>query len=88
MKKTEKPSRIRFFNADDGSEIFVTKLKIVLPNDESFFTDTTPGREGSIVFFTPVNQTDPDVKTFTIEPGASNLFSVNVSSVIKGQKPE
>jgi hypothetical protein len=70
---------IKFINSDDGTEISTTNLKVALPNGYSFFIESEPGREGSAVFFIPGgNPEDPVFQTFSIEPGASNLFSVNV----------
>lgn len=70
---------IRFVNGDDGTEIAANSLKVILPNNESFLIETIAGREGAAIFHIPhENPDNPEVRIFSIEPGAANLFSVNI----------
>lgn len=72
--------RIRFFNAGDGTEISVSSLRVVLPSNLSFNIDAEPGRGHSAVFtFAPGHPGDEIFRYFSIEPGASNFFSVNIT---------
>lgn len=84
MVKDTYPSRIRFINGDDDSEISATCIRVVLPNNFSFEIDSDPGRGGAAVFtFSPGFRDDSTFRYFSIEPGASNLFSVNVDEAIR-----
>lgn len=82
MQKDPPPSRIKFINKDDGTDIFATSIEVVLPNNYSFTIDSEPGREGSASFIMPGGSPeDKTLRIFSIEPGASNLFSVNVVEI-------
>lgn len=84
MSSPTKAPHVRFYNDDDGTEISVTKLKVVLPDSQSFVIEAQPGRDGSVVFLIPgADPEDKQFSQFIIEPGACNLFSVKVASASK-----
>ncbi|MDI6539873.1 hypothetical protein QMA77_23450 [Pantoea ananatis] len=82
MKKSSCEQHVRFFNGDDDTLIEASRLKVSLPNGEFFSIETRPGRHGSAILIIPNNRSDDsELCVFSINPGASNLFSVNVVRV-------
>lgn len=73
--------QIRFeaVTAEGAREIHADSIRITLPGGATFQVEAEPGHRGSAVFTLPASRKqDGDFQTFTIEPGAANLFSVNV----------
>lgn len=79
MNEHLRPSPLRFFHGDDGTEIAAGSIRIELPDGRSFSLDALPGRDGAAVFHIPgLKPDEPVIRAFVIEPGASNLFAVRV----------
>ena len=74
--------KIRVFDAEKNIELEVRSLGFMLPGGASFVMDTEPGRDGSAVFLIPGEEmTEDRVEAFSLEPGAINVFAVNVRRV-------
>lgn len=76
---------IRFFDAGTGAEMGSAGITVVLPDGNRFTVESRPGRDGAAVFFIPEDALQSGgISLFSIDPGASNLFSVRVVRVTPG----
>lgn len=83
MERAPCPTRIRFINDDDGTEISASSIRVELPNNLSFLMHSLPGNEQAVVFSIPdVELGGHSIRIFSILPGASNLFSVRIEEAI------
>jgi hypothetical protein len=83
MEKATSRARITFIHGDNGTNIAATSLQIILPNGAHFVIQSVPRSDGAAVFMIPAGYPgDRGAERFMIEPGACNLFTVNVKETL------